>query len=237
MRFYNQGGCATIRPNMREPHLVLASRSPRRRQLLRLLMLPFDVTVANVDEMPRPEETPEELVTRLSRAKARGSDLDGHRETLIVGCDTVVAMEDELEDARILGKPSDSQEATTMLDCLRGRSHTVYSAVTVLSRGGQAATEVARTVLTMRDYTKTELAAYVATGDPLDKAGGYAIQHAGFDPVAEVDGCYASVMGLPLCHLACLLRRRGLSASANVPAACQDHTGYECTVHSEILDS
>lgn len=237
MGFHNQGGCATISTNMRKPRLVLASRSPRRRQLLRLLNLPFDVTVAHVDETPRPDETPEELVTRLSRAKARDPDLDGDGGILVIACDTVVSMEEGPRDARILGKPSDPGEAIRMLRDLRGRWHTVYSAVTVLSRKDHASTEVTKTVLTMRDYTETELAAYVATGDSLDKAGGYAIQHAGFNPVAEVEGCYASVMGLPLCHLACLLRRRGRSAQVNVPAACQDHTDYECTVYAEILDS
>ncbi|MGD2104783.1 MAG: Maf family protein [Anaerolineae bacterium] len=222
---------------MRDPRLVLASRSPRRRKLLRLLRLPFDTMVAKVDETPRPDEAPEELVVRLSRAKAHSRELDGARGTIVIACDTVVALAGGVDQASILGKPRNPREAKHMLRRLRGCRHTVYSAVTLLDSGGHTSTEVAKTVLRMRDYSETELAAYVASGDPLDKAGAYAIQHQGFDPVRELEGCYASVMGLPLCHVARSLRRRGIPSPVDVPAACQGHTGHPCTAYQGIIGS
>jgi len=225
--------------------LLLASQSPRRRELLRLLGLPFQVTVADVAEVPRADETPVELVTRLSRAKAESAARDDYHDTLVIACDTIVTVEgkrapnssraalgDPLEGpdgARVLGKPRDSEEAVTMLRFLRGRSHVVYSAVTVLNRDCHPTTELAKTRLTMRNYTESELATYVASGDPLDKAGAYAIQHRGFHPVKEIEGCYASVMGLPLCHLTRCLRRCGCSPTVDVPTACQAYTGHRCT--------
>lgn len=224
---------------MSEPRLVLASQSPRRRELLHLLGLPFEVTVAGISEEQRAGETPVELVTRLSRAKAESAidhaELDGRCSTLVIGCDTIVAWEEKRDGARVLGKPRDSREATAMLRLLRGRPHVVYSAVTVQHQAHGAMTQLVRTRLTMRTYTERELAAYVATGDPLDKAGAYAIQHEGFHPVAAIEGCYTSVMGLPLCHLTRCLRHWGHPPTADVPAACQAHTDRRCDVYQEII--
>lgn len=209
--------------------LVLASQSPRRRELLALLGLPFDVVAADVVETPRPGELPAALVSRLSQEKARAATaLPG---TVVIACDTIVAL-----DGDVLGKPRDAAEATAMLLRLRGRPHTVYSAVTLLeTSAGRMLTDVAETTVVMRVYTDAELAAYVASGDPLDKAGAYAIQHAGFRPVAEVQGCYANVTGLPLCHLTHCLRAWGIEPARDVPAACQAHTGYRCAVYPTIL--
>jgi predicted house-cleaning NTP pyrophosphatase (Maf/HAM1 superfamily) len=249
---------------------MLASQSPRRRELLQLLGLPFGVTVADVTEAPMADETPTELVTRLSRAKAHavlledGSARPGARievaaphdahpctsstRALVIACDTVVALEDTLRDdahprddvsprdgasshqTRILGKPRDSADAVEMLNLLRGRSHLVYSAVTVRHPTRGAVTELVETRLSMRSYTASEIAAYVASGDPLDKAGAYAIQHEGFAPVEEIEGCYASVMGLPLCQLARCLRHWGCPPATDVPTACQTYTGHHCLV-------
>lgn len=237
MDFYNWGGCVTIPRKMDRPHLLLASQSPRRRELLQLLGLPFEVAVADVDEEPRADETPAQLVTRLSRAKARGVTFDGPRSALVIACDTIVALEDGYRESEILGKPRDPEEAAAMLRRLRGCRHVVYSGLTVLTGDGRASTKLAETHLRMRPYTDSEIEAYVATGDPLDKAGSYAIQHAGFDPVESVEGCYASVMGLPLCHLARCLRRRGRPPAGDVPSACEAHTGHRCTVYQEFLGS
>lgn len=214
---------------MTQPRLLLASASPRRRELLGLLGLPYEVTVTYVRETPAAEETPGQLVVRLSRAKAREAGLDGYRDALVIACDTVVALGDD-----ILGKPATAAEARAMLRRLCGRSHLVYSAVTALVPGGDGVTELARSGLTMRAYTEAQISAYVASGDPMDKAGAYAIQHEGFDPVDRIEGCYASVMGLPLCHLARGLRHLGVEPRADVPAACQDHTGRRCTAYQEI---
>ncbi len=207
--------------------LVLASQSPRRRELLALLGLPFDIVAADVVETPRPGEGPAALVTRLSRDKARAI-CSG---SLVVACDTVVAL-----DGDILGKPRDAAEATAMLRRLRGRPHSVYSGVTVLEPStGREQAAVAETTVVMRAYTDAELDAYVAGGDPMDKAGAYAIQHTGFHPVAEVRGCYANVIGLPLCHLTRCLRAWGIEPAHNVPIACQAHTGHPCAVYAAIL--
>ncbi|HDQ73589.1 MAG TPA: septum formation protein Maf [Chloroflexi bacterium] len=213
------------------PVLLLASQSPRRRELLTLLGLPFDLTIADIEETPGNGARPAALAARLSREKAQA--VDGDADPIIVACDTVVALDDE-----ILGKPRDAAEAAEMLrrlrDCVH---HAVYSAITLRDgRSGRLVTDVAETQIAMRPYTDEELAAYVASGDPLDKAGAYAIQHPGFHPVAVWDGCYANVVGLPLCHLARALQAWGVPVTRNVPAACQAHTGQVCAVYGEILD-
>ena len=209
-------------------NLLLASASPRRRELLALLGLPFEVTVANVAEVPRADEPPAALVMRLSQAKAHAACTGA----ITVACDTVVALDGEL-----LGKPRDAAEATRMLQRLRRRAHAVYSAVTLLETAtGRALTDVTETQVVMRAYTDAEIAAYVASGDPLDKAGAYAIQHPEFHPVAELKGCYTNVMGLPLCHLTRCLRAWGVKPPHDVPAACQAHTGHRCPVYATILN-
>ena len=214
---------------MRKPRLLLASQSPRRRQLLALLGLPFEVAVANVAEVPRTDESPAELVVRLGQAKAHA--VVTHSDTVVIACDTVVAL-----DGEILGKPRDATEATSMLHRLRGHSHTVYSGVALLEPAtGRALTDVAGTQVTMRAYTDAEIAAYVASGDPLDKAGAYAVQHPGFHPVAALQGCYANVVGLPLCHLTRCLHAWGVEPPCDVSAACQSHTGHHCTVYATAL--
>ena len=125
-----------------------------------------------------------------------------------------------------------------MLLRLRGRAHAVYTAITVLEEAtGRAATEVAETEVVMRPYTDDEVAVYVASGDPLDKAGAYAIQHAGFHPVAQLRGCYLNVMGLPLCHLTRRIRIWGIDPVRDVPTACQALTGHECPMYASILEN
>ncbi len=220
---------------MSRPCLVLASQSPRRRELLALLGLPFRVTVVDVVEDPRANELPAALVARLSQAKARAARPevsallpDG---AVVVASDTVVALEGDL-----LGKPRDADEATAMLRRLRGRPHAVHSAVTLLEAAtGRVLTDVAATQVVMRAYTDAEIAAYVASGDPFDKAGAYAIQHPDFHPVAEFRGCYLNVIGLPLCHLTRCLRAWGIGPDQDIPEACQAYTGYRCQVCTTIL--
>jgi septum formation protein len=214
---------------MREFHLLLASQSPRRHELLALLGLPFEVSAPDVAESPKPDESPAALAVRLSQAKARATCSDA----ITIACDTVVAL-----DGKLLGKPRDATEATAMLRRLRGRPHAVHSAVTVMERASdRVLTDTAETYVTMRAYTDAERAAYVASGDPLDKAGAYAIQHSGFHPVAEVQGCYANVMGLPLCHLTRCLRVWGIEPPHDVTTACQAHTGRRCAAYVNILNA
>jgi len=218
-------------------YLVLASQSPRRRELLALLGLPFEATAPAVAETPRVGELPDELVLRLSRAKAQAASgpsqgkRDEENAAVIVACDTVVSL-----NGIVLGKPRDGTEAATTLRRLRGRSHTVYSGVTLLQPvTGETVTALAVTRVTIRRYSEQELARYVASGDSMDKAGAYAIQNAAFHPVAALEGCFANVMGLPLCHLALGLQALGIEPPADVPAACQSHTRRRCTTHATIL--
>ncbi len=214
---------------------VLASGSPRRRELFALFNLPFDVASADVDETPRDGEAPDEMVARLSQAKASAAarHLAKPDDAIIIAADTTVSL-----DGIPLGKPVDPADARRMLRALRGRTHQVYTALTLLdTRTGHSLADVATTDVPMREYDDDEIAAYIASSDPLDKAGAYAIQHTGFHPVAEMRGCFANVMGLPVCHLARALRAFGLKPPADIPVACQAHIGYPCPVFADILAS
>ena len=141
-------------------------------------------------------ETPPMLVRRLSLSKAMSATLRGAIE-IIIAADTLVALDEE-----VLGKPRDARHAVEMLARLRSRMHLVYSGLTMLDvRQNRVITEIVQTPVWMRAYSDEEIAAYVASGDPTDKAGAYAIQHPSFMPVERIEGCYANVMGLPLCHV------------------------------------
>jgi MAF protein len=138
----------------------------------------------------------------------------------------------------ILGKPKDGKDAVRMLKQLRGHTHQVYTGVAFHRvSDGKMLTELCVTDVPMRAYSGDEIVAYVQTGDPLDKAGAYAIQHPDFQPVESMRGCYASVMGLPMCHVLRALRTLDVSAehAADVPMACQKLLNYECPVSSAIL--
>ncbi len=206
---------------------VLASTSPRRRELIKLFGLEFKFVSVEVDESPRVSESARELVERLSYAKAEQAAKE-NQGALVIAADTVVALDDE-----ILGKPIDLRDAERMLKLLRGRDHTVYSGLTAI-RGNRQWTQIAPTTVRMRDYTDAEIAAYVASSDPLDKAAAYAIQHDSFHPVAQIDGCQANVMGLPLCHLYLALLEFGVAVNAP-DRACQDYLKIDCPVAREIL--
>ncbi len=213
------------------PILLLASSSPRRRELLSLIGLPFDTLSADIDETPRLGEPAHEYVVRLAESKARRVAEQTTSAQVIVAADTVVV------DGKVfLGKPADRLEAKRMLRQLRGRVHQVYTGIAVWSMADQRrAFDVCMTDVPMRWYSDEEIEAYVASGDPLDKAGAYAIQHPGFRPVERLSGCYAGVMGLPLCHLTRQLRQMGVIPPVDVPAACQSFLGYVCPVYQQIL--
>jgi septum formation protein len=210
---------------------VLASNSPRRRQLFSLGNWDFTVIVADVDETPLANETPREYVLRLARAKALAIQPKAESDALIVGSDTTVVDGDV-----ILGKPEDLQEAERMLKQLRGRIHQVFTGVAILrASDGTMFTELSITDVPMRNYSDDEIRAYIQTGDSMDKAGAYAIQHPQFNPVESMQGCYASVMGLPMCHVLRALQKFDVSPAADVPAACQSLLNYQCPVSSAIL--
>jgi MAF protein len=170
------------------------------------------------------------MVLRVSQAKALAVN-DVRADELIIAADTVVVLDNE-----VLGKPRDADDATRMLRRLRGRPHVVYTAISLWHKPlRKMINELAGSTVWMRDYSDAEIASYVDSGDPLDKAGAYAIQHPEFDPVARVEGCWLSVVGLPLCHLRRALGRFGVTVPASVPGACQAFNQRTCTVSAEIL--
>ena len=189
--------------------LALASTSPRRREILARLGLEFELAPADVPEPPgqRAGEDAVAFSGQRALAKARaGAENLGHGT--VVGADTVV----ELDDV-ILGKPSDEAEATAMLQALRGREHRVVTSVALVdAASGETAQAYRSSRVLMRPYTDEEIEAYVASGDPMDKAGAYAVQHKAFHPAAQVRSCYLNVMGLPVCTLLKLLNQFGISA-------------------------
>jgi MAF protein len=226
-------------------HVILASTSPRRRELLKVLGIRFSAIAPGfageseeVDETPLLNEAPAALVQRLSRLKAQAVvdhlpqllltlDLNQMNRVIIIAADTVVAL-----DGKILGKPQDPAEATAMLTHLRQRAHDVYSGLTVayFPPSSTAITFITRlqySQVWMRPYTEAEITAYVASGSPLDKAGAYGIQDNPFNPVERWQGCFASVMGLPLAELAQILAEIGIPLPAIAPI-CSRHIGMSC---------
>jgi MAF protein len=211
--------------------LVLASNSPRRRQLMALGGWFFTLIPADVDERPLPGEQPEEYVLRLAEWKARAAAGRAPQASIVIAADTTVA-----DGWDILGKPANAAEAEDMLRRLRGRTHRVYTALVALRPAdGDLVRDCCQTEVPMRAYSDEEMLAYIISGDPLDKAGAYAIQHDGFNPVERLWGCYANVMGLPLCHLQRTLERLGVPAENDVPQACQTALGYDCPVYAQVL--
>ena len=216
-------------PVTQHPQLILASNSPRRRQLLALADRMFHVIVADVNESTRANESPADYVLRLAETKARA--ITAHNDQIILAADTTV-----VDGNDILGKPKDNAEAFAMLTRLRGHTHQVYTGVALLRLSdGLILKELSITDVPMRNYSDGEINAYVETGDPLDKAGAYAIQHPRFRPVASMEGCYAGVMGLPMCHVIRMLRKLNVSPDADAPVKCQTLLEYQCPVSSMIL--
>ena len=212
--------------------ILLASNSPRRKQLLALGNWKFIVAVSDVDETQQAGESPKDYVLRLAEAKALAAVESAQGEDLIIiGSDTAVVDADS-----VLGKPIDDKDAARILTQLRGHTHQVYTGVVFYRvRDGKMLTELCVTDVPMREYSDNEIAAYIQTGDPLDKAGAYAIQHPDFQPVESMRGCYASVMGLPMCHVVRALHALDVQPLANVPTACRKLLSYECPVSGVIL--
>src|SRR3989454_12614358 len=189
--------------------LVLASTSPRRYQILALLGLPFLMVPPAYREVPSGSRPPAQEALHQARQKA-ASLIFRFPDSVILGSDTLINL-----DGSLIGKPSSPDDARAILQRLRGRSHDVVSAVSILYQSKTVdAIETAR--VTMRDFTDTELDAYLVTGDPLDKAGAYAIQAAGRDLVASLDGDYLAVVGLPLRAVAQGLAKLGCPVTADV---------------------
>lgn len=219
------------------PKLILASNSPRRKELLALGGWEFEIVPADVDETPWPAEDPRSYAIRMSENKAKTAAARTGPEALVLAADTIVVRTDpESGKTEILGKPVDPAEARHMLVLLRGRIHQVMTSVSLMQRStGLLETEVCVTDVPMRAYTDEEIEAYIASGDPMDKAGAYAIQHKGFHPVDELDGCYSNVIGLPICHAARLLSAHGYPPPADLVRACQDTQEIECPIFQQVV--
>ncbi len=185
---------------MRE--IVLASQSPRRRELLGRLLLDFKVMVDDAEEVRIPDEKPEDMVQRLALMKAQNVAEKSGSQGLVIGADTVVTF-----DGNVLGKPKDEEEAFSMLSQLSGREHTVFTGVAVVcGETGKTKTMVEGTKVRFRNLKEEEIRAYIATGEPMDKAGAYGIQDLGALLISGICGDYFNVVGLPLCRLGILLK-------------------------------
>ena len=184
------------------PRVILASQSPRRRELLTLIGMPHEVRPANIDETFRAGETPSSHAERLAREKVQAIAEPG---AVVVGSDTIVVV-----DGDVLGKPADEVDAARMLGRLSDRSHVVMTAVAV-SWNGRIESSVEEVGVTFHRLSEAAIREYIATGEPMDKAGAYGIQGFGATIVKRVDGDYFAVMGLPLQRLVRTMERMGLT--------------------------
>jgi len=217
---------------MNLPPVWLASASPRRQSMLGWMNLEFKIQAAEIDESLGPGELPMEYVSRLAREKAAAASKKIRANGLILAADTAVVLNRD-----ILGKPLNKGEAEKMLKALRNQSHQVITALILLETQQAVSTiETCTSIVHMRNYSDDEISKYVESGDALDKAGAYAIQHPQFNPVDNLIGCYASVMGLPLCHLERNLRKFSDYQPVPINAVCQKFLDYTCPIHQRILD-
>jgi len=187
--------------------LVLASGSPRRADLLRQAGIPFEVSAPDVDETLHPGEAPEAYVRRLAEAKARRVAA-AHPGRVVLGADTTVVV-----DGEVLGKPQDAADAARMLESLSGRSHLVLTGVCLIGPAGDARTDAAVTTVEFRPLSAAEIADYVRSGEPMDKAGAYAIQGGAAGFVTRLDGPYDTVVGLPVALILGMCSASGIRVS------------------------
>ena len=196
--------------------MILASQSPRRRELLGQMGFSFTVRPARGEELPHPELTPAQLVEELARQKALEVSAEAASDDVVVAADTVVAI-----DGKVLGKPHDKVHAAQMLSALSGREHTVYTGVAV-KRGETLLVEHEATQVRFRPLTEREIDLYIKTGEPMDKAGSYGIQGCGALLVEGIRGDYFNVVGLPICRLGRMLAQVGEDALAQCAQKCAE---------------
>jgi MAF protein len=208
---------------LKQPKIVLASASPRRRELLSALGLEFEIHPSHINEDPLEGETPLETQIRVTLAKARATNSDANLEQIIIACDTTVLLNGEM-----LNKPLNEEDAWSMLRRLRNQVHEVQSCI-VVKRGEEESVDVVTSQVLMRDYTDEEIASYIASGDPFDKAGSYAVQHEAFHPVAEIRGCPLNVIGLALCRL-----RERVHELPDCAQTCASYFGEPCPTQLDI---
>ena len=208
-----------------EPNIVLASGSQRRREIIGALDATVEIVPSAIEERPAsPDEQAEDYVASIAADKALVVALNLRSDALVVGADTSVVL-----DERILGKPEDEAEALEMLTALRGRPHRVVTGVTV-ARDGMAASSVTSSEVAMREYSDDEMQAFIESGEPFDKAGGYAIQDGGFAPVSALTGCYLNVVGFPLCEVMRLMTEVGANVGLKQEWRAPERCPSECPV-------
>lgn len=181
--------------------IVLASKSPRRKELLSLLDLDFEIITADIDETMNPSLPVTDEVARISYQKAKAVAAGLDTDTIIISADTIVEL-----GGCLMGKPKDATDAFNMLKSLSDKRHNVHTAVTVL-QGDKRETRVVTTEVAFRDITDEEITAYIQTGEPMDKAGAYGIQGRASKFVQKIDGDYFNVVGLPVCELTLILKK------------------------------
>lgn len=212
-------------------NLILASASPRRKELLALMGTPFETRPGNFLEPKKGHQSTRDYV--LAQAKAKADHVASYPGEILLAADTIVEINDEL-----LGKPSNDEEAEQTLSILCGKPHRVYTALVLRDvSSGESLQTVCETIVYMRDWSAEEQASYIYIGTYHDKAGGYAIQDEVFNPVERIEGCYANVMGLPLCSLCSLFEQKTLPLSDDLPEACQRYTKAKCTYYPTILQN
>ena len=196
---------------MPDPHLILASSSPRRKELLTLLGLPFEIIPPEINEEVLGQESPANHVRRLAHEKAQ-SVASHYPDSLVIGSDTVIEL-----DGKILGKPADLEDAYHMLTGLRGRCHLVHTGLALVAKANELRETYVETVkVCVKDFSNADLQAYLKTQDSMGKAGAYSIQGKGADLIEKIDGDYPTVVGLPLGKLAKLLGQAGVELPVKV---------------------
>jgi len=203
--------------------------------LLRNLINHFIVMETDIDETIQPGEDPAGFVLRLASEKAfvAGKKLEEStlKDVIVIAADTIV-----VDKEKVLGKPIDAADAKNILDRLKNRTHQVLSGIAVYQlETGKIRSSMVLTEVRMRNYTEAEVQEYINSGDPFDKAGAYAIQNDSFNPAPDFEGCFANVMGLPLCHLSLLMRKENLETDSRIADRCQESIHYHCPVYSQIL--
>jgi len=191
----------------------------------------FSITPTHVDESRLPNEPVQDYVLRMAKTKCQVKEAEAVSGNFIIAADTVVIL-----DGQILGKPSDAEDAKSMLKSLCGRHHQVISGIAVRrTKKPEMQMDICQSCVQMRDYSDEEINAYILSGDAMDKAGSYAIQNPDFNPVVDFKGCFASVMGLPLCHLERTLMKFADFHYTNLAEKCQGALDYRCPIHQQVM--
>ena len=216
---------------MNQSKFWLASNSPRRREIATWAGWQLEKVSLNVDESMLEMETAEQYVRRIAELKSRVKLEKASSDDFIISADTVVAL-----DGKILGKPKDSRHAYEMLVSMRAREHWVMTAIAIRHTDSKMAQlDLCKSKVRMRNYSDEEIQRYLESGDPLDKAGAYAIQNPEFHPAKDFRGCIASVMGMPLCHLERQLRLNQNYDWTDWPSICQKKLEYKCPITSRVI--